>query len=137
MEATKGVHISLEGIAQAVELSNQSAIEGVKQAEKATLEANQSDSTLLALSELSAQVKAAARTIVGQIEQTAALTTGIGVATQHQQVASQQVLQTMISIEAVTAQNLSSVRQGDIATQQLSASAHELERSANVFKLAA
>jgi len=137
VEATKGVHISLEGIAQAVELSNQSAIEGVKQAEKATLEANQSDSTLLALSELSAQVKAAARTIVGQIEQTAALATGIGVATQHQQVASQQVLQTMISIEAVTAQNLSSVRQGDIATQQLSASAHELERSANVFKLAA
>jgi methyl-accepting chemotaxis protein len=137
VDATKDVRKSLMGIAQVVEHSSQIASEGVRQAEKATLEANQSDTTLLSLNELSEQVKIAARQIVFQIEQTAFLANGIGVATQQQQIASQQVLQTMISIEAVTAQNLSSIQQGDIATQQLSTAARELEHSANVFKLSA
>ncbi len=137
VEATKEVRRSIAGITRAVERSSQSASEGVRQAEKATNEASQSDSTLLTLTELSQEVKTAARAIVSHIDQTATLATGIGVATQQQQIASQQVLQTMLSIEAVTAQNLSSVRQGDAATQQLSSSARQLEHSANVFKLAA
>ncbi len=137
VNATNEVRKSLEGIAEAVERSNQSAIEGVRQAEKATTEANQSDNTLLTISQLSEQVKTAARAIVVQIDQVTLLASGIGVSTQQQQAASQQVLQTMLSIEAVTAQNLGSIRQGEIATQQLSSSAHDLERSANIFKLAA
>lgn len=135
--ATKEVRKSLEGIAQAVERSSQSATIGLSEAELATSEARYSDRTLQTLSELSGQVKMAARVIVDYIEGTATLAINIGAATQQQQEASQQMLQTMLSIEAVTAQNLSSIRQGEVATQQLSLSALEMEHSADAFKLAA
>jgi hypothetical protein len=47
------------------------------------------------------------------------------------------MLQTMLSIEAVTAQNLSGIRQGERAAQQLSLAALEMERSADAFELTA
>ncbi len=68
--ATKEVRRSLEGIAQAVERASQSAVSGATEAEQAASEARDSDNSLLTLSELSEQVKTAARSIVDYIEGT-------------------------------------------------------------------
>lgn len=135
--ATKQVRASLGGISSAVERASISATEGLQEAAQAVSEAGDSDKALLALTALSQQIKEAALDIVDYIEGTAALATHIGVATQQQQVASQQMLETMVQIEAVTAQTLSSVRQSENATQRLNLSARELENSADAFRLVA
>ena len=135
VRATVNVRKSLEGIVTAVERSSQSAMQGVQEAEKASSEALHSDGTLVALNDLSDQVTTAAHSIVGYIERTASLTSSIETATQQQRVSSQQLLETMRSIEALTVQTLNSVRYGETSTQQLSLTAQSLKHSADNFKL--
>ncbi len=133
--ATLEVRTSLIGIVGTVQQSNQSAIQCLHEAEQAVEDTENSDYTLVTLAELSEQVKASADKIVEHIEGVANLAGNIGVVTKQQQGASQQMLEVLLSIEAITAQNLSSIRQNESATYQLSSSARELKRSTDGFRL--
>jgi methyl-accepting chemotaxis protein len=135
--ATQEVRVALGGISQAVEATGSQTVQGLQEAQQASKKASGADQALLNLALLGEQVKVVAAEIVTQVETTANLATNIGIATRQQQSASQQILDKMLEIEAVTSQNLSSIRQGEAATRQLSSSAHLLVQSANTFKLAA
>jgi methyl-accepting chemotaxis protein WspA len=134
--ATKEVGAALENLAQAVEVTNRQAQQSLTVAEYVTTEAGQTDDVLLALTKLSGQVSTAAQVIVREVQGTVSLTNSIGAAVRQQQVASHQMLEKMLEIEAVTTQTLSSLRDGEVATVELDQAAHRLETSANNFKLA-
>lgn len=135
VEATQEVRSALGGISQAVAQAEQQAKQGLEDAQVAVKKAGKSDQVLLSLTSLSEQVKAVSYEIVAQVQDTATLTTNIGVATRQQQVASHQMLEKMLEIETVTVQNLGSIKQGEAATTQLSLSAYALGQSADAFKL--
>ncbi len=135
MAATQDVRTALNGISQAVERAGEGARQGLIRAEQAVLDAGHSDAALLSLTSLSEQVKNSARDIVSQVRDTVQLTGQIGIVTRQQQVASHQMLEKMIEIQAVTTQSLNSVKEGEAVTSQLRLSAHKLEESADAFKL--
>jgi methyl-accepting chemotaxis protein len=135
--ATKQVRDSLLGIAQAVQQTNQSVAKGLQEAAQAEQETDQSDSVLLSLARLSEQIKSATNQIVTHIEGTARKATNIETITQQQKATSHQILSLMVSIQALTSQNLSSLKQGEQATQQLSLTAGNLKQSATAFKFLA
>jgi methyl-accepting chemotaxis protein len=137
MTATKEIRASLTDIVKGVNRAGILSREGLEEAEVAVEQTAQSDSSLLRLAGLSQKVEQTAEEIVEYITQAATLSTNIGMATEEQQSASQQILETMLQIEAVTVQMLNNVRQGENATGQLGLTAYELERAADAFKLAA
>ena len=92
---------------------------------------------MLNLVSLSEQVKSAASDIVSYIEGSVNLALSIEVATQAQQNASQQILETMQAIETVALLTLERVKDGESATYELRQSALELQGSADAFRLIA
>jgi methyl-accepting chemotaxis protein len=135
MNATEQVKRALVGIANSVQRGSELTIIGLEEAKKASTDAGYSDKALLSLAELSQKVKTAVYTIVEDVEKSTLLAKGIHIATQEQQVANQQMFLTMESLNSLATQNLSSVKQGENATYQLSLSAKGLQTSADTFKL--
>lgn len=133
--ATKEVRQTLESIAVLVKQTSQRTKESLLEAEQAVVDSGKSDATLQALAELSEQVRTASRDIVIQVEGSAGLASNIGDSTRQQQLASSEMLNRMMELEAIMAQNLSSIRQGETATYQLSLTAKELAHSADTFIL--
>lgn len=135
VKATAEIRTALEGIAQLVADTSVQAKNSLREAEKAVKDSANSDNTLLALTNLSEQVKLAAHAIMKQVEVSANLAVNIATTTKQQQIASRNMLQQMTEIEAVTSQNLSSIQQEETAIYQLSLTAQDLLHSAEAFKL--
>jgi methyl-accepting chemotaxis protein len=134
--ATQEVRGTLGGMVVSIEEAGQLAAQGMQEAEKTVEDAGHSDVALQLLTTLSEKVKNAAQEIVAQVKGTVNLATNIDLATRQQQSSNRQLLERMLEIEAITTQNLSSLRQGESATYQLSLSAQKLKHSADAFKLA-
>jgi methyl-accepting chemotaxis protein len=136
-QSTKEVRAALQAISLGVARVSEKTQEGLKRAQKAVKEADQSDSKLAALTEQSEQVKIATRQIVEEVARSAELAQNIQTATYQQQIANNQMLAKMLEIEAVTAQTLTNVKQGEVISYQLRDSATKLKNSANAFILEA
>lgn len=137
VQATKQAREVLSGVVRVVGNANRLAEQGLHEAEQAVDEAAQSDAVLRKLATMSNKVKEAAREIVLVVKETSEMASSIGAATQQQQQANSQMMARMLEIEAVTSQNLSSIKQGATATRQLNLTAQELEHSADAFILEA
>lgn len=135
VQATREVREALNNIANSVQQVSLLSTQCLHEAESAVEESHQCDTALVELVELSQQVQTASYTILDEVKSTAELATNIGAATSQQQIASSQMLEKMLAIDSVTSQNLVSIRQGEYATQELSASARALAQSADNFKL--
>lgn len=135
VKATKEVRVALKSIAETVAQVYQLTEQGLTKASQAVAEAEQSDKVLIELAYLSEKVKEAVSDIVVEVKSSSQLTSSIGAATRQQQVSSIQVLDKMLEIESVTAQNLSSIKQVESVSQQLNSTALELKSSADNFKL--
>jgi methyl-accepting chemotaxis protein len=135
VKATKEVRVALNSIAATVAQVYQLTEQGLAKASQAVAEAEQSDKVLIELAYLSEKVKEAVSDIVVEVKSSSQLTSSIGAATRQQQVSSIQVLDKMLEIESVTAQNLSSIKQVESVSQQLNSTALELKQSADTFKL--
>jgi methyl-accepting chemotaxis protein len=137
VKATKQVRGALGGIALAVGRVSQSAANGLTEAEKAVRDSAVSNQVLVNMASLTEQVREAVQEIVVQAKDSAKLASIIGVVTRQQQSSSNIMLEKMLEIEIVTAQTLTVVKQGEIVTYQLRASAQELEQSADALRLVA
>ena len=134
-KATEEIRGTLEGTNILIERANSQAKASLDEAEQAVVDSSNSDTTLLALTDLSERVKTAAHEIMRQIETNAELAVNIASSTRQQQTASMLLLGRMVEIESVTAQNLSSIRQEETAIYQISLTAKDLLHSAEAFKL--
>lgn len=134
--ATVETRQALGEVSQVIEQASRLTADGHEEAAQAVAEAGQLDSLLLILFGMGEQVKTSAYEILAQVQGTAGLAATIGSATHQQQLASHRMLEKMLEIEAITSQTLDSIKQGELATEQLNLSASQLENSANNFKLA-
>lgn len=135
VSATREVRQALETMGSSVKQVNVLGEQCLHQAESAVAESQHSDIALLKLASLGEQIKAASHSILGEVQSTARLAANIEASTSLQQVASSQMVEKMLAIDSVTAQNLSSIKQGEVATQALNYSARELEQFADAFTL--
>lgn len=133
--ATVEVRTALNSVADSVAQVSQRSKQSLVEAESAVEDAEKSDHALLVLAGLSEQIKTAVNEIVLQVEGTASLASNIGAVTQQQQISSKAMFEKIVTIGAVTTQNLASIKQGQVVTQQLNYAAGKLEQSADAFKL--
>jgi methyl-accepting chemotaxis protein len=133
--ANREIDQVLTRIISSVREVNELGNSGLEEARRAVEQSRTSDNVLVELAALSDQVRISSRQIYEDIRITSVMAGNIHEATQQQQVASSQMLSQMLSIDTVTSQNLSSLKQSEMATQALNFSALELARSADSFKL--
>jgi methyl-accepting chemotaxis protein len=135
LKATKEVGGALDRISQTIERTNQMTSFSLTEAKQAIAQSGNATEILFKLNTLSQQVKVASTQIVENLQASVGVANTIGTTTRQQLAANQQILEKMLEIEAISAQTLNNVRQGEIVTRQLDLSAHDLAHSAGTFKL--
>jgi methyl-accepting chemotaxis protein len=132
---TYEIRKALSSVAASVEQVNTLGKQCLQEAEHAVHDSSNADLVLVELANLGQQVKLAANSILEKVMQSAILAEDIGVSISQQQSISTQTVEKMLSINAITSQNLNSIKQGEVATFELDRTAQALTKSANSFKL--
>jgi methyl-accepting chemotaxis protein len=134
-QSTYEIRKALSSVASSVEQVSTLGKQCLQEAEHAVNDSSNADLVLVDLANLGEQVKIAANSILEKVIQSATLAQNIEISISQQRITSKQTVEKMLSINAITSQNLNSIKQGEVATLELSRTAQALAQSANSFKL--